>query len=50
MIRIVFNNFNNISNLVIIDMGCGISQLLEYLFELGVDNLYGIDFLESIIE
>ncbi len=49
MIRIVFNNFSNISDLKVVDLGCGLSQLLEYLYELGVNNLYGVDFLESII-
>ena len=31
-------------------MGCGLSSLIERLYELGINNLYGIDFVEKVIE
>lgn len=46
----ILNNFSDISNLTAVDLGCGLSRILEYLYEQGIDSLYGVDFIESVIE
>lgn len=34
----------------ILDLGCGNSKMLEYFYEQGFKNLYGVDFATKIIE